>query len=95
MWDRPMQVMTPTSGLAQRDSRLISPAWFMPISMTAYCVPASIWNRVRGRPSSLFWLPSVLMVAPRALRAVAQNSLVVVLPTLPVTPTTLGANWAR
>ena len=52
-----------------------------------------IW--VRGRPSSLFWLPSVLMVLPRALRAVAQNSLVVVLPTLPVTPTTLGANWAR
>ena len=67
----------------------------MPISTTAYSVSLPMRNMVRGRPSSLFWLPSVLMVFPKPSMAAQHICLVVVLPTLPVTPTTLGWNWLR
>ena len=60
-----MQVMMPTSGRAHRLSRSISPRWLMPISTTAYWVSLPMRNMVRGRPNSLFWLPSVLMVFPK------------------------------
>ena len=35
MWDTPMLVISPTVGATARVRRLISPKWFMPISMTA------------------------------------------------------------
>ena len=35
MWDTPMLVISPTVGATARVKRLISPKWFMPISMTA------------------------------------------------------------
>ena len=69
MWDTPMQVMMPASGRAHCESRSISPKWLMPISTTAYSVSFPMRNRVRGRPSSLFWLPSVLMVLPKPAMA--------------------------
>ena len=50
---------------------------------------------VRGRPIWLFWFPWVRMVLYPAEKANATISLVVVLPTLPVIPTTGIENWER
>ena len=66
MWDTPMQVMSPAEGRAARLRRSISPKALMPISTTAYRVVGSRRKRVLGMPISLFWLPSVLMVSPKA-----------------------------
>ena len=64
------EIHCPTSaaalGRAQRVRRSISPAWSMPISTTAYSVSSVRRNSVLGTPMSLFWLPSVLRVLPKA-----------------------------
>ena len=59
-------VMMPALGRAQRARRSISPKLLMPISTTAYSVSGSSRNSVLGRPISLFWLPSVFSVFPKA-----------------------------
>ena len=50
---------------------------------------------VLGTPISVFWFPSFLRVLYRREATAAMNSLVVVFPTLPVTPTVMGENWLR
>ena len=50
---------------------------------------------VSGRPTSLFWLPSLRNVRKRRPRTAATASLVEVLAMLPVTPTTSGSNRRR
>ena len=67
----------------------------MPISKTAACTLSSSSKTVAGRPSSLLWLPSDRRVRYLADRTAAIKSLVVVLPTLPVTPTVSGENRCR
>ena len=52
-------------------------------------------SRVSGRPTSLFWLPSLRSVRNRLARTAAIASLVEVLAMLPVTPTTSGSNRRR
>ena len=64
--ETPIIVMMPALGRAQRVRRSISPAWSMPISTTAYSVSSVRRNSVLGTPMSLFWLPSVLRVLPKA-----------------------------
>ena len=89
MWETPIRVITAALGRAARVSLCRSPLWSIPISITAYRVSSSSRNRVAGIPISLFWFPSVLG-STESGKTAAQNSLVVVLPTLPVTPTTSG-----
>ena len=61
-----MQVMTAPAGFAASVSFRISPRPCMPISTTAYSTLLSRRNSVFGMPISLFWLPSVLSVLPKA-----------------------------
>ena len=69
----------------------MSPACVAPISRTSTSVRGSAERTVRGNPSSLFKLPSVAETRfPACLRMVARASLVVVFPTVPVMPTTMG-----
>ena len=87
MWASPMLVMRATSGSTMPLRYSISPKWFIPISSTQ----SSCWrlsrSRVRGRPTSLLKLPSVLRTLNFSPSTAATMSFVVVLPTLPVTPT--------
>ena len=53
MWAGAMVVITATCGRTCRVSPSISPAWFMPISNTPYCVRAGIRARLKGTPT---WL---------------------------------------
>jgi len=75
--------------------RAISPAWFIPISMAAARCSARSRNRDSGKPISLLKLPSVFNTGPSGRSAAANSSLVLVLPTEPVTPTTLGEKVLR
>ena len=86
MWDTPMQVMMPTSGRAHFARRLISPACSCPSPRQRTCIPADAEHGA-GRPSSLFWLPSVLICTSKARDGGVGHLLQVVF-TLPVTPTT-------
>ncbi|OPZ61646.1 MAG: hypothetical protein BWY85_02343 [Firmicutes bacterium ADurb.Bin506] len=81
---------TPTSGRATAARADISPIARMAISATATSCPISSLSRVKGRPISLFMLPSVASTDLPAPSTAAIISLVVVLPALPVTPTTLA-----
>ena len=63
----------------------ISPAWSIPSSTTHTSCPFSSFSRVRGTPMSLLKFPSVLWTRNLAPRTAATMSLVVVLPTDPVT----------
>ncbi len=75
--------------------RLISPNSLMPISTTAAAYSGESRSTVSGTPIWLFWFPSVLRTFFPAETASAAISLVVVFPTLPVTPTTGPANFFR
>ena len=95
MCDTPMLVMTATSGCACTVMREISPKSDMPISSTAASVSSSMRNTVSGMPISLFRLPCVYIVRNFAFSTAAVISLVVVLPTEPVMPTTGMENSDR
>ncbi len=88
-------VIVATSGSASVERARISPGADMPISSTAAVCSGRRRRRVRGRPYWLLRLPSVLSTGPRVARRCAVMSLVVVLPTEPVTPTTGSAAWRR
>ena len=75
--------------------REISPKSDMPISSTAASVSSSMRNTVSGMPISLFRLPCVYIVRNFAFSTAAVISLVVVLPTEPVMPTTGMENSDR
>ena len=68
--------------------RCISPKWLMPSSMTAASVSGPMRKMVSGTPSSLLKFFSVRRVLNLRARTQATISLVVVLPELPVMPTT-------
>ena len=90
-----MLVMTAISGRAAAVMREISPKWFMPISATMTSVSRVMRSRVSGRPISLLRLPSVFCARNPCDTTAYSSSLVVVLPTEPVTPTTLPPHSAR
>ena len=68
---------------------------YIPISRTAASCSGPRRMSVSGRPTSLFWLPSLRNVRKRRARTAATASLVEVLAMLPVTPTTSGSNRRR
>ena len=86
--ERPMSVYTAMSGLAIAPSLCISPKLLMPSSTTAASVSGPMRKSVSGTPSSLLKFFSVLSVRNFRPRTRAIISLAVVLPELPVTPTT-------
>ena len=88
-------VMTAMLGCPQAAMAAISPKPDIPISKTAASVFSSILSAVNGMPMVLFRLPSVLSVSYRSDSTAAIISLVVVLPTEPVTATTGQSNCAR
>ena len=94
-WTGWTAVTTPIRGRAMRASSAISPPTYIPISRTAASCSGPIRSSVRGRPTSLFWLPSLRSVRRREDRTAAIASLVDVLAMLPVTPTTSGSNRRR
>ena len=91
----PMLVMIAQSGLANAASGAISPGWFMPISQTAALSFELAARMERGTPIWLFRLPWVLTTLNLLLSTAAANSLVLVLPLLPVMPRTLRSSFAR
>ena len=95
MCEVPMLVMTAISGCAAAVMREISPKWFMPISATMTSVSRVMRKSVSGRPISLFKLPSVFRALNFCFKTAYSSSLVVVLPTEPVTPTTLPPHSSR
>ena len=75
-------------GSAMRARTAISPAWFIPISMTATSCSGSSRRSWSGTPKWLLRFPADLRTLNLALRTWAIASLVVVLPAEPVTPMT-------
>ena len=94
-WTGWTAVTTPIRGWAIRARSAISPPTYMPISRTAASCSGPSRRTVSGRPTSLFWLPSLRSVRKRLARTAAMASLVEVLAMLPVTPTTSGLNRRR
>ncbi len=94
-WTGWTAVTTPIRGRAIRASSAISPPTYIPISRTAASCSGPSRRSVSGRPTSLFWLPSLRSVRKRPARTAAMASLVEVLAMLPVTPTTSGSNRRR
>ncbi len=88
VWARPTLTTTPTSGDAIDARAAISPRRLIPISSTAYLCAGSSWSTTAGKPMRLFKLPAVAWHAATEPRSAAQISFVVVLPALPVMPTT-------
>ena len=88
-------VTIPIDGRPIAASSRISPPTYIPISRTAAPCSGPSRRTVRGRPTSLFWLPSVRSVTNRRSRTPATASFVEVFAMLPVIPTTSGANRAR
>ena len=84
----PTTVTTPMSGRATSHNLLISPNPRIPISTTKTSVSSGASRMVTGSPCSLLKLRSLARVRRWVPHAAATMSLVVVLPTLPVTPTT-------
>ena len=66
----------------------MSPFCEAPISTTANVGSADNLARVKGTPSSLFWLPKVATVAPASPQIDSRKDFAVVLPALPVIPIT-------
>ena len=91
-WTGWTAVTTPIRGRAMRARSAISPPVYIPISRTAASCSGPRRMSVSGRPTSLFWLPSLRSVRKRRPRTAATASLVDVLAMLPVTPTTSGSN---
>src|ERR687893_336787 len=71
------------------------PTWSAPISSTRYLVVGVTRSTVRGRPTSLLKEPAGTTVSPSGSRSWPSRSLVVVLPTEPVTATTRSSPAAR
>ncbi len=94
-WTARTAVTTPIDGRATSHSRAMSPGTYRPISSTAAACPAASRRRVRGNPTSLFWLPGLRRTFQRAPRTSATCSLVDVLAIDPVMPTTTGSNRSR
>ena len=67
----------------------------MPISTTATWCSLRIRSSVRGTPISLLKFPSVFSTRYFSASTAAMNSLVLVLPTLPVMPTTFTGSFFR
>ena len=93
--DVPYCVMRGTAlaeGIGEKLTRITqvpdSPKSLIPISRTAISSPSRRRKTVRGRPSSLLKLPCVFRVWYFWFRTDAITSFVLVLPTLPVIPTT-------
>ncbi len=85
-----MLVITATCGRASAASAAISPGALVPISITAERVACRSRSSVSGTPSALLNERSLATTDPRDASAAATSSLVVVLPLLPVMPTTSG-----
>ena len=79
-----MFVINPKSGRAIAQSFSISCRWLAPISTTAKSVSGVIDSSVSGTPMWLFRLPWVTVVSYFCDSVRPTNSLVVVLPLLPV-----------
>ncbi len=92
-------VMIAAWGRTRRASGVISPAWFMPISNTANSASSGRRARVNGTPIWLLKLAALACVGrfgrPPASSARRSASLVLVLPTLPVTAATRARLRAR
>ena len=93
--DGATDVTTPMSGRPTAQSRVISPKPRMPISRTSTSVSAGAARIVTGRPCSLLKLRSFAATRRPAPTAASTRSLVLVLPTLPVIPTTVAVSWSR
>ena len=91
----PTLVKTAKFGSAIRVSRLNSPRVFMPISTTARVCRASSRSNVCGSPIRLLKFPFEISVFGFGAKTLAAISLVVVLPALPATHTTLGSIFRR
>ncbi len=76
-------------------SAAISPGWFIAISITAVRCSGLSRSSVSGTPQWLFRFPSVRSVGAAVASAAATRSLVVVLPTLPVTPMSVPGQPSR
>ncbi len=85
----PTLVHTRTCGSAIETSRRISPNPLIPSSTTANSGAVCSSNSDSGRPRWLFRLPRLRNVVKRRASSVAEISLVVVLPALPVMATTV------
>lgn len=83
-----MFVITAMFGRTMRESRVISPKSLMPISNTAACASSGVSSIISGRLTSLLKFMRFLWVRRRRLSTAQIISLAVVLPTLPVMPTT-------
>ena len=94
-WTGWTAVTMPIDGRAIAARARISPPVYMPISRTAASCSGPRRRTVSGRPTSLFWLPSVRRVANRPPRTPATASLVEVFAMLPVMPTTSGEKRVR
>ena len=86
--------MMPTSGSATAASAAICPRPRMPISTITASVSGSIGSRVRGTPTSLFWLAAVATTRRTRPTMAPRMSLVLVLPALPVTANTVTPELA-
>ena len=87
-WAMATLVTMPTSGRATRASRSMWPTPRAPISSTTHCASSGALRSVSGRPSSLLKERSLAAVRKAEARHARRRSLVVVLPTEPVIPTT-------
>ena len=94
-WAGPALITSPTSGRASAARCAISPGWFAPISITAQRCMSSSRHSVNGTPMWLLRLPCVTRQGPSSLRIAPVISLTVVLPLLPVMPTTGPRNDRR
>ena len=88
-WQSPILVITHMSGCAILDNLSISPKSLIPISRTATSSSSVSLKTVSGSPISLLKLPSVFNTLYFSDKTELIVSLVLVLPTLPVIPTTL------
>jgi hypothetical protein len=88
-------VTTPMSGRATAQRRAISPSPRMPNSTTSTSVSSGAATIVTGSPCSLLKLRSLAATRRSAATAAATRSLVLVLPTLPVIPTTVAGRRVR
>ena len=90
IWLTPIFVITAALRESRVERRFISPFSLIPISITAASSSGAIFIIVTGTPIWLLAFPAVLNTLSPPDRAQAIISLVVVFPTLPVTPTLLS-----
>ena len=95
IWLVPTLVMTASVGWQAAARRSISCGWFMPSSQTRTSESSGAESTVSGRPMRLLKLPTVACVQRWEEMPQRSMSLVVVLPTEPVTPTTTHSGCIR